>query len=165
MGLDTGYTEEYCNNELQNDCRGGCEHTIEKPYNILKNPTFAENIKEIIKEYNINHVIIPIRDLNKTALSREKNNDNHGRYGGYTLGAKSVEDQENKHARLVYNLIEILTSYDVPYTTIHFPRMIEDKTYLFDKLYDTLIWNFEDEFKDKFHYSFDRIADKEKITV
>ena len=160
MGLDTGYTEEYCSNELQNECRGGCEHTIDKPYKILKNPTFAENIEEIIQGYEIEHVIIPIRDLNKTALSREKNNDNHGGYGGYTMGAKSVEEQENKHARLVYNLIEKLTSYDIPYTTIHFPRIVEDKEYLYKKLN-----NVDGFLMCQFNESFDMIADKEKITV
>lgn len=160
MDLDTGYTEEFCQRELSNGCRGGCEHTIDKDYKIMKNPMFALEMEKILKEHTIDHVIIPIRDLEASARSREENNRNHGGYGGFWLGSKTLEEQKINNAKLIYNLIETLTNHDIPYTTIAFPRMIGDKRYLAKKLdnIDGLITCF-------FNEAFDRVADPEKITV
>jgi hypothetical protein len=159
MGMDTGYSEQECFNELQNECRGGCEHTIEKPYRILKNPEFALEMEDIVNDYEIDHVIIPIRDLMPSAQSRANNNDNHGRYGGFWLGANSVDEQANAHARLVYHLIEVLTRHDISYTTIAFPRMVTDNDYLMRKLMTANLYSSD------FYECFDRVVDLEKVTL
>jgi hypothetical protein len=166
LGMDTGYSEEYCENELKNECRGGCEWNINAPYKILKNPEFAVDIYTILKEHEIDHVIIPIRDLMKTAESRAKNNNNHGRYGGFWLGATHTEDQANAHAKLIYHLIDILTENNMPFTTISFPKMIHDGKYLRSKLLEA----FKDvsstvKIVDNWNQVFNRVANPEKVTV
>jgi len=161
LGMDTGYTEEECFNELQNECRGGCEHTIEKDFKILKNPSFALNIEAIIQNHNIEHVIVPVRNLSETALSREKNQNNHGGYGAYWMGAKNKEDQEVKHALLFYELIQTLEKHNVKFTTIHFPRMVEDPAYLDSRLSEV----FDGYTYTHFCKCFERVADRDKISV
>ena len=124
------------------------------------------DIYTILKEHEIDHVIIPIRDLMKTAESRAKNNNNHGRYGGFWLGATHTEDQANAHAKLIYHLIDILTENNIPFTTVSFPRMVNDGVYLKAKLLEV----FKDvtstiKILDNWKSTFNRISDPEKVTV
>ncbi len=163
LKLDTGYTEAYCKKELSNACRGGCEHTIEKPYKILKNPEFIKTIEDIVIDNDIEHVIIPIRNLKETAKSREQNQHNNGGFGGWCFDAHNIEEQEAANARLTYNMIEVLTRYDIPFTTIAFPKMVKDEKYLFKKI-NMSIGLEEDQFK-SFNDAFNRIADVNKITI
>jgi len=167
LGQDTGYTEQQCKDELSNECRGGCEHTIDKPFRILKNPEFSVNIESIIRDNKIDHVIIPIREILKTALSREKNNDNHGGYGGFhPEHITTLRAQMDYNTMVVYSLIEQLTKHNIPFTTIHFPRMVEDSKYLRDKLLE--VFKSATDYKkidDNFYKCFGRIADTKKITV
>ncbi len=160
LKLDTGYTEQQCFEICQNACQGGAEHTIEKPYSIIKNPNFMIDIEEVIKGNNIKHVIIPIRNLEDTAKSRENNAKNHGGFGGFCWDATNVEEQTLQNAYYLYKMIEVLARHDIPYTTIAFPRMIEDVDYLHSKiepLYDFSIFDFKEAHK--------RIANKDKITI
>lgn len=170
LGMDTGYTEDECFHICNNACQGGAEWTIEKPYKILKNPEFMVKIEDIVQNYDIDHVIIPIRNLEDTAKSRENNSENHGGFGGYCFNAHNLEEQETNNARLFYEMIEILTRYDVPFTTIAFPHMIEYRMYLYRKLkstglFDELEGKEEQERENNFFDTHKRIANPDKITI
>lgn len=161
LGMDTGYTEEECFHICNNACQAGAEWTIEKPYKILKNPEFMVDIEEIVQEHDIEHVIIPIRNLEQTAKSRANNSENHGGFGGYCFNAKNVEEQTVNNAILFYEMIEILTRYDIPYTTIAFPKMVKESQYTWNKLKKIFGTNMDLSFFD----CFNRIADTKKITI
>jgi hypothetical protein len=166
LGMDTGFTEDECADKLKNECRGGCEWVIDAPYKVLKNPNFAIEIYSIVKNHDIDHVIIPIRDLHKTAQSRAKNNNNHGQYGGFWLGSKNTEEQEATHAKLIYHLIDILTENNIPFTTVSFPKMIYDGRYLKAKMLEV----FKDvsstvKIIDNWNKVFNRVANPDKVTV
>ena len=169
LGLDTGYTEDECFNICNNACQAGAEHTIEKPYKILKNPQFMMDMEEIVKEHDIEHVIIPIRRLEDTAKSRENNNENHGGFGGYTFDAENYDEQLEYNAHYFYKMIEVLTKNEIPFTTIAFPLMIEDWRYLLDRLEEAL-FDSDNLYNSKsptasFKEAHKRIANPDKITI
>lgn len=169
LGMDTGYTEEECFEICNNECQAGAEWTIEKPYKILKNPEFMVKIEEIILNNDIKHVIIPIRNLEKSAKSRVNNAENHGGFGGYAYDSHNQEEQEANNARLFYEMIEVLTEYEIPYTTIAFPRMVKDSLYLHNKLREIFYNECDNMFNNskytiEFYKTYNRIADTNKIT-
>lgn len=167
LGMDTGYTEEECAKELSNACKGGCEHTIEKPYNIIKNPEFMLNIEEIVKNNDIEHVIIPIRKADEVVRSRANNSENHGGYGGYCFDATNSNEQHIANSHLMYNLFEVLTRYEIPFTTIAFPRMVEDVVYLDNqlKMVGLGLDICEVDVDNELRKAFNRIANTDKITI
>lgn len=163
LGMDTGYTEEECFKICNNVCQAGAEHTIEKPYKILKNPEFMVDIEEIVENHDIDHVIIPIRKLDDVGRSRENNADNHGGFGGFWNGCDTKEQQINADSKALYNMIEVLTRNDIPFTTISFPLMVEDELYLNSKL--SKVFTELEIFEIDLHPAFNRIANPDKITI
>ena len=165
LGMDTGYTEDECFKICNNACRAGAEHTIEKPYSIIKNPNFMLEIEEIVANYEIDHVIIPIRKLEDVAKSRKNNADNHGGFGGFTFGAESYDEQVEMNSYYFFRMIEVLTKNDIPYTTISFPRMVEDSLYCLHKL-DLCFKPYEKVINGTTFFDIHkRIANTDKITI
>ena len=95
-----------------------------------------EQIEDIAKDpsIKIKNVIIPIRDLNEAAQSRVK----YGKQHGGLWGAKDEESQIKFYKNLITNYIIISTKYDINTIFIDFDKMINDKTYLFNKLKNIL---------------------------
>jgi len=56
------------------------ERTHKENYYILKNPSFMTNMEDIVKDTSIKikNVIIPIRDLKMSAISRVKHREKPG---------------------------------------------------------------------------------------
>lgn len=143
LGFNTGYKKEEISGELNKyeGLNAGIEHPINSGRwigaDIVKSPEYAkiEVLEKILSTNDVIDIIIPIRNLESTAKSRENcfENVDHN-YGGYWLNAKSLEEQENTHARLIYNLVEYLTDKEIRFTMIAFPRMAMDSKYLFEKL-------------------------------
>lgn len=140
---NTGYTREQAKESIEkkDGLNGGIEHAehqeiIEGSY-WIKNPHFAriEFFEPLLERFNIDCVYIPLRDLRSTALSREHAHKNvHGSYGGYWLGAATVEEQMAVHAGLIYRFINFLEDHAIDYKIISFKRMMEDSRYLYHKL-------------------------------
>ena len=143
LGLETGYTKEECEQEFNkiDGLRGGIEHAlgdnrIDKA-RFIENPAFAkvEEFKKLSEKYDIDHVYIPIRDLDATAKCRELMSKNtHAGYGGFWLDAKSVEDQKTANAKLVYNFLHHLSTYDFTFTLLSFTDMMSYSDYLYEKM-------------------------------
>lgn len=135
-GFNTGFTPEECISELNKhpEVRGGIEHLVDtERFNrsyIVKNPDFikVENISKI----DCHHVIIPIRDLEATAKSRELQGKDG--YRGFSFGANSVEEQKAINSNLMYQLLVYLSKENIPITFINFDNMIKDSRYLYSLL-------------------------------
>jgi hypothetical protein len=112
------------------------ERKYGEKYYILKNPTFMHNIENIVKDTSIKikNVIIPIRDLNLSAKSRVKHEEKHGGLWNATDELSQIDFYKN----ILTNYIFISTKYEINTIFIDFDKMINDKTYLFNKLKNIL---------------------------
>ena len=126
LGLDTGYSTSTL--DIDPKSFGGLEQDISWPHQIIKNPRFMYQIDGIHDK--LKHVIIPVRDLEKASKSRASNQFN----SGGLWKASNQSDQEIVLAKMFYRLINSLTKYDIPYTTINFDKLIVDPNYLYNKL-------------------------------
>lgn len=165
LGQNTGYTKEEAHNAIRRHkgLNAGIEHSAKskrwKKSSIVKSPFFAsiENLELVIDE--ISHVIIPIRNLEASAKSRAKANENvwHS-YGGFVDDCETIEQQQDYNAKLIYNLVEYLEQKGISYEFIHFPRMVQDPQYLYNKLLKrfSLSWI-------TFYEVFNKIADPSKV--
>ena len=114
---------------------------FEKKYNdknyILKNPSFINNIKQIVNDKNIEieYFILPIRDYEKSADSRVK----HGRSSGGLWCAKNKEEQINFYYKIISTYMLYYIQYNIPTIFLDFEKMVSDKDYLFEKLLPILL--------------------------
>ena len=132
LDFNTGYNRDNYNSSIFVNCNSGMERSYKDNYYILKNPTFMVNIEHIIKDTSITikNVIIPIRDLKISAKSRVK----HGNKPGGLMNATDELSQIDFYKNILTNYIFISTKYDINTIFIDFDKMINDKTYLFNKL-------------------------------
>jgi hypothetical protein len=85
---------------------------------------------------NIEHVIVPVRDLDVAVASRVRVSDygrDHGIRGGM-VGGKTPRSQRAYLAELFYELVWTLVEHDVPHTFLAFPRFASDAAYTYEKL-------------------------------
>lgn len=129
------------------EARAGKETSLlnpEAPY-LVKDPWLDEYIDQIdLSRISIDALIVPIRNLRKSALSRTRqersallrsgqpgrNRDSFGTTPGgirYSLG---VVDQERVLAVGQANLIEWALTNRIPLYLLQFPRIVEDEDYL-----------------------------------
>jgi hypothetical protein len=136
LDFDTGYTRSNYSLYIVPDCNSGMERNYKDNYYILKNPKFIDNIENIIKDTSIKikNIIIPIRDLKMSANSRIKN----GNENGGLWNATDELSQINFYKNILANYIVISTKYNINTIFIDFDKMINDKTYLFNKLKNIL---------------------------
>ena len=151
LGEDTGF---YKGVKLDNNCNAGLEHKENSKHRVIKNPEFALRIPNIKLTVDIEHVLIPIRELSKTALSRAR----IGQGDGGLWNAKDFHEQEDFNARLLYKLIFDCTRLDIPFTLIDFDRMMNDSNYLYSQLSNCFDFSIE-EFN-AYYYS---LVDAKKI--
>lgn len=164
LGFDTGY--DHPTAHFYKTCNAGYERLLEDYSNfeqiirprVIKSPYFCSGGIEAFKDkgLEIEHIFIPIRRLSLAAKSRIV----HGNKPG-GLWAATAQNQEQKLAEKLGRLFESLALYDVPYTTLIFPKLVEDVSYIYDKLQPVLseisYETFEKEFKnladlDKVHF-------------
>ena len=105
------------------------ERQYYESYSILKNPSFISDMNSILEKEVIKLVIIPIRDLQASALSRMKY---HG--CGGLWNAHDEESQILYYHRILSEYMCIMTKHDIPTLFLDFDKMITDKQYLFNKL-------------------------------
>jgi hypothetical protein len=136
LDFNTGYSRKNYKLSISPNCNSGMERNYKEDYYILKNPRFMHNIEHIVKDTSIKikNIIIPIRDLEIAANSRVK----HGVANGGLWNAKDKLDQINFYKNILTNYIVISTKYNINTIFIDFDKMINDKTYLFNKLKNIL---------------------------
>ena len=160
LGFNTGYTIDECKQHLsRSGCDGGIEHTVgtklfDKSH-IVKNPEWM--YKPELLDFDIDYIIVPMRDLNNVALSRK--NIGHNNYRGFWQGARTIEEQEKIDAKAFYNFMKYVVNKNLKVILLDFPKIIKEPYYLYKKL-DSLIGGYGDlEFKEVFS----RIANIDKV--
>jgi hypothetical protein len=133
LGLDTGFGPGA---PIDARTHAGLELPLDDPAGprIVKSPTAVPRLEGLLAggRLRLDHVIIPMRDLDVAAASRVRNT----RYGanlstpGGLLGTRAATRQREALARLQYELMYTLARHDVPCTLLVFPRFVSDWEYL-----------------------------------
>lgn len=136
LGFDTGFNKNNYQSCIFTNCNSGMEKDYKAKHYILKNPTFIRDIETIVKDTSIKikYVIIPVRDLKMSAKSRLS----HGNDRGGLWNAKNELEQINFYKDILTKYICVSTKYDIITIFIDFDKMINNKTYLFNKLKNIL---------------------------
>jgi hypothetical protein len=136
LNFNTGYNKNNYKQYISNNCNSGMERNYKENYYILKNPQFIIDIETIIndKSVKIKYVIIPIRDLKKSAKSRVA----HGKKNGGFWNATDELSQINFYKDILVNYLIISNKYNINTIYIDFDKMISDKNYLYEKLKNIL---------------------------
>lgn len=137
LGLDTGFTSD-----AEGDPRvhGGLERDITDPDapRIIKSPYLSWQLGDIIDagKVVVEHVIVPIRDLDVAAASRVRST----KYGtnlrtrGGLFGTATATKQRDVLARFEYELFFTIARLNLPHTLLYFPRLAQDWEYTYSKL-------------------------------
>jgi hypothetical protein len=141
LGLDTGFAdrEKYAG-YYSEDAKAGLEINVlkapESPY-IVKDPRFVDYVEEAATcgRFRFEHVFIPVRNLDDAAMSRIRVNRGRGQIvpGGFWK-TKHPHLQKQALAIGFFQLIERLTRLEIPFTTLAFPRCVQDGEYLHRQL-------------------------------
>jgi hypothetical protein len=137
LGLDTGFTPD---TPVDAGVNAGLETGIEAPDapRVVKNPNLSRRLGELLDagRVAIEHVIIPVRDLDVAAASRVRNTaygaDLHT-FGGL-FGTARATHQREALALVFYELMFTVARHDLPHTLLLFPRFAQDWQYTYDKL-------------------------------
>lgn len=180
LEFDTGYSSKSM--PINAFARAGLEHDIRMenaPY-IVKSPWFCDYAEDVIqnrKDILIEHVFIPMRDLHAAAESRRfvteiaKSNLSPEEWNkavatasipGGLVHTNDKDQQEMILSLQLYNLTLALANSRIPVTLMHYPRIVKDSEYLYNKLKpilkDITYSQFESAFKKtvipKFMHSF-----------
>jgi hypothetical protein len=137
LGLDTGFRPGVG----MNGAAGGLEHVsidrADMP-RVVKSPGLSTRLGSLLdaEVVKVDHVIIPMRDLDIAAASRVRV-AGYGRFlgvrGGFT-GTRSAARQRGVLATMLGELIWTITRHDLPHTFLEFPRFTHDWQYTYDKL-------------------------------
>lgn len=143
LGLDTGFHDlESC---VFDHCHAGMEWDIchpQAPY-IIKSPNLCDHLDCILENTNIqiDHAIVPVRDLFSAAQSRVyvEFSSGLGKLPGQHIpgglwDTDIADFQEPILAIKLYHLIYTLAKWEIPLTLLSFPRIVHDSQYLFEKL-------------------------------
>ena len=139
LGEDTGFPKGV---KLSDKCNAGLEHRENSKHRVIKNPEFALRIPDINKKIDIEHVLIPLRDITKASLSRAA----IGKGDGGLWNASDLTEQEEFNRKLVCKLLHDCVRLGIEHTFIDFEGMMKDSDYLFHCLYKHFSFT-EEEFK------------------
>lgn len=152
LGLDTGFSVDGLDANLDPVGRAGLESNIrdEHATYVVKSPNISNYIEEILENPNIklDLVIIPIRDIEGAAQSRVKVSKDNLKQGGVLkqiFGSKrghaggmiktsSPEKQQFVLLKSLSHLLVECAKHDQPISLIHYPRLMDDASYLYRKL-------------------------------
>jgi hypothetical protein len=137
LGLDTGFPPDH---QLDERVHAGLEFRIESPNapRIVKDPNLSRRLGDLLDRgaVEVEHVIVPVRDLDVAAASRIRNT----RYGsnlhtfGGLFGTARATRQREALATLFYQLFWTIARYDLPHTLLVFPRFAQDWEYTYRHL-------------------------------
>ncbi len=137
LGLDTGFAPDAAIDARVN---AGLELAVDAPDapRIVKSPDLSRRLGELLArgDVTVDHVIIPIRDLDVAAASRVRNT----KYGsdlhtwGGLLGTNRATRQRDALAVMLAELLVTVARFDLPHTLLAFPRFTQDWAYTYDKL-------------------------------
>ncbi len=148
LGLDTGFSEEDFKNKIDPVSHGGLEVNLEGtdfeqlPY-LIKSPYFYQFADKILNNPKtpIDHVIIPVRNLEDATKSRIRVQEYHEKESGLKLKSDlvpgglvmtdSIINQEVVLARQLTLLIKSLAKSGVPHTFLAFPTFANNPDYLY----------------------------------
>lgn len=148
IGIEVGDSTGWNSN-----VRAGLEHMINPAYDnfdkqlektpkVFKDPRLSVRLRQCIeKGLDLEFVLIPVRDMHQCSLSRTSNGIPFTPHEEIKGGHIDIEDEYTDqivcNQRMLAELIETVTLYDVPYRTIAFPRFTTDPDYLYEKLRGT----------------------------
>ena len=188
LGLDTGYTpagaralvNAHSQAGLELDLGGGIRpptardwlcrprHAFRSrwggpprtPY-VVKNPSLCDNLDEILAggRVVIDHVYVPLRNLDEAALSRIRVGGANGSRPGGLWKTGDPSRQKVVLAEMFFQLMHTLARHDIPHTFLLFPRLVDDWTYTHHKLWH-LVRDIEGE---TFRAAFARVADRRLV--
>jgi hypothetical protein len=132
LGLDTGVAPDTAIDERAN---AGLELPVDDPAGprIVKSPTIIPRLGRLLDAgtLTLEHVIVPIRDLDVAAASRIRltkyGTDLHT-WGGL-MGTRRADKQREALALLEYELFLTMARHEVPHTFLVFPRFTHDWEY------------------------------------
>ncbi len=158
LGMDTGFTPDECVEHLKRSgCNGGIEHGYDSESRIVKNPDYLRNYDKVKESYDVDYFIVPIRDLEAVARSRESNQG----YGGFLKGAKNYLQQLEMHKIDLHSFLQTVLDNEDKMIMLYFPRIVEDKYYLYNSLSELMNeYNIGLPF---FEETFEKIADPDKV--
>lgn len=154
LGCDTGYTIGDLAKHKSKLARAGLEHDIRRenaPY-IVKSPWFCDHAAEVLDrdDITIEHVFIPMRDLQGAAESRRHvtakatsslpllKRIRHQLFRKSVAGGlwhtETGKDQETVLLEQVYKLVLSLSKTTIPVTLLRYPQLVLDAPYLYEKL-------------------------------
>jgi hypothetical protein len=135
LGMDTGFGPG-----IRAAREGGLEHYIGNPDapRVVKSPVLSTVLRPLLESgaIEIEHVIIPMRDLDLAVASRVR----RARYGlrskdrGALVGTRSVRHQRDALTLMIYELFDTVATFDIPHTLLRFPRFASDWEYTYRKL-------------------------------
>lgn len=131
------------------------ERLIDEAPRILKNPFFLESMPSILERVDVEYVVIPMRNFEKSAQSRE-------RYRNYALGgfwnASTCSEQIEYYHKLISEYILLMAQHDIPTIFLDFERMVNDPVYLYQRLSPLLIHRTDSESESGRKISFDEFV-------
>ncbi len=147
LKLDTGFDSPTSN--VFANCNAGMELDIldpNAPY-YVKAPILCDRLDELVGSGHVvvDHAIVPMRDLFSAAESRREVSRSFGptdrdpnQIPGGLWNTNKAEAQESVLLEQIYQLMYAITKHEIPLTLLHFPRIVKDPEYLYDKLRFTL---------------------------
>lgn len=137
LGLDTGFDSAA---PIDDTVNAGLERSVEGPNApwIVKSPDLSRTLGSILDagRARVDHVIIPIRDLDVAAASRIRNTK-YGRdlhtWGGL-LGTNRATRQRDALTGMLYELLYTVARHDLDHTFLLFPRFTTDWEYTHARL-------------------------------
>ena len=156
---DTGYKRDP-ERHLYKNCNSGLEKGIRESYRIIKSPFLLTQLREEMEkeEIKIKHILIPIREFQQCAKSRER----HKKYAGGLIGeCQNAEQQLRYDYRAFSEFMYYCTLKEIPFTLINFIKMVESPYYLYEKIKQT----FSKEITlQEFEQAFDKATEQQKKT-
>ena len=155
-GLDTGFAS--IRDNYHEHCNAGLEwglHEPEWPY-VVKSPFLCDRLDDVIdsRQIVVDRLFVTVRELTDAAESRRR----HGnREGG--LWDSDGSDQESVLAMKLNRLLVSAARRDIPITLLAFPRLVQDRDYLWSHLHGVI------PSRDTFDAAFAEIADPALVHV
>ena len=150
LGLDTGFSKDDYVNKIDPESHGGLENDLgaadyQHLPRILKSPYFYKVANQVLNDekIEIEHVLIPIRDLEHAAKSRirvqSKSEEVNGKVKdggvpGGLVGTNKPELQEIILGRQLSLLLKAVSESFTPHSILAFPKMILDPEYLYKSI-------------------------------
>ncbi len=139
LGLDTGYRPGSWGRDYFEHSSAGLERDIlaeDSPY-IVKNPNFCETLPALLATGSlvIDHVLVPVRDLDEASRSRVRVGGSDSAVPGGLVGTSEPAAQKGILAERFHRLMYVLAEHDIAHSLLHFPRIALDADYAWTRLH------------------------------